>query len=178
MAEKLTFEDAARRLGWLALFAALFVLAGTPLLSWIGAAPLVLAAVLALCIRTLHAATKGQDPDFPATSVIAILAISVGLALIFLVANDPLWVKRTVSVLAALQLLVALLPLRSSDPEFDLRKLRQGQRFQAALAVSALILNEAAIYLGEDWLWIASRAALILLTPIIVVAVAKSLRLA
>ena len=102
MAEKLTFEDAARRLGWLALFAALFVLAGTPLLSWIGAAPLVLAAVLALCIRTLHAATKGQDPDFPATSVIAILAFSVGLALIFLVVNDPLWVKRTVSVIAAL----------------------------------------------------------------------------
>lgn len=121
-----------------------------------------------------HFETKG--------AVAAMISFAVVMFFFFFWINDPLWVKRAVSFFAAMKLLFFLISvsqierIRARNPSWDADLFVKGQMFQGPGALVVLVVNEFAIWTGDDWLWIASRALLVLLIPLVYAIVASAIR--
>ena len=105
-------------------------------------------------------------------------AFVIALSVVFFVVNNPLWVKRTVSFIAIIEILFLLISflflkrIHAWYPNWNVGLFRKGQAFKGPKAVVILIVNETSIRAGDDWLWISSRVLSVLLTPFIFVLIA------
>ena len=98
-----------------------------------------------------------------------------------LLIDRPIVVQRLFTVFPAFTLFASVVmilrrkDLAKRNPNWQEERFFRGHKFQIALAAMSVLVNEWAIFLGGDWLWIASRLSVHLLVPVVMIAVALAL---
>ncbi|MEP6064404.1 MAG: hypothetical protein ABJ246_01080 [Paracoccaceae bacterium] len=140
--------------------------------------------VIAWCVSTLTLMPVFLNQDIAKIRTrrnnwMAAFAIFSVIALIFIILNDPLWVKRSVSVIALFELVYLLLTpvLVKQDLRdrtgWDSHLFLKGRMFQFPVALMTLFINEIAIWTNDDWWWISAQALRIVLLPLVYVLIAN-----
>lgn len=180
--KQFTLRDFAKNMANVTLLVFLFLVAQQEQVARLGVNPLVLAFVFVVLVNLpFHVAAMFRQSKLPRPGIAIVVGSIILMIFLLLMVNEPLWVKRVISVTAGIEVFMLTSTflttpiVQARNPEWNGARFTKANSFHGTLALVSLVVNETAIYLGDDWLWIASRAAFVVLTPLVIFLTAMAL---